>query len=98
MAGLCVLRYALYVEDTTPVACGVGVLEHEVFGLFDIITHPAHRRKGYATALVGGMLAWASQQRANRAYLQVVSTNQQALRLYAKFGFQEMYHYWYRIQ
>ena len=89
--------FALYVKDNMSVACGVGVLEHEIFGLFDIITHPAYRRKGYATALVSGILAWASEQRARRAYLQVVGTNQQALRLYAKFGFQELYHYWYRI-
>lgn len=90
--------FAVYYEQDTPVACGVGVLEHEIFGLFDIMTHPARRRKGYGTQLMSGMLNWASEQGANRAYLQVVSTNQEALGLYAKFGFQESYHYWYRIQ
>ncbi|GHO96251.1 acetyltransferase, GNAT family protein [Reticulibacter mediterranei] len=90
--------FAVYYEQDTPVACGVGVLEHEIFGLFDIITHPAQRRKGYGTQLVSGMLNWASERGASRAYLQVVSTNQDARGLYAKFGFQENYHYWYRIQ
>jgi GNAT superfamily N-acetyltransferase len=90
--------FAVYYEQDTPVACGVGVLEHEIFGLFDIVTHPALRRKGYGTQLIGGMLNWASERGANRAYLQVVNSNQEALGLYAKFGFQESYHYWYRIQ
>lgn len=90
--------FALYTMHDVPVACGLGVLEHELFGLFDIVTHPAHRNQGYGTALVSGMLDWARVEGANRAYLQVVSTNQQALRLYAKFGFQEIYHYWYRVQ
>jgi N-acetylglutamate synthase len=90
--------FAVYYEQDMPVACGVGVLEHEIFGLFDIVTDPAQRRKGYGTQLVSGMLNWASERGASQAYLQVVSTNQSALGLYAKFGFQESYHYWYRIQ
>jgi N-acetylglutamate synthase len=90
--------FAVYYEQETPVACGVGVLEHEIFGLFDIVTHPARRRKGYGTQLVSGMLNWACERGASRAYLQVVSTNQDARGLYTKFGFQESYHYWYRIQ
>jgi GNAT superfamily N-acetyltransferase len=90
--------FAVCYEQNIPVACGVGVLEHEIFGLFDIVTHPAQRRKGYGTRLISGMLNWACKQGANRAYLQVVNTNQDALGLYAKFGFQESYHYWYRIQ
>lgn len=90
--------FALYYEQGMPVACGLGVLEHEVFGLFDIVTDPAQRKKGYGARLITNMLEWAGEQGAGRAYLQVVSTNQGALRLYAKFGFQELYCYWYRIQ
>lgn len=90
--------FAFSLEQGTPVACGVGVLEYDTFGLFDIITAPTQRNKGHATALVDGMLDWARERGARRAYLQVVSTNWPALRLYRRFGFQEIYHYWYRIQ
>ena len=74
------------------------MLENDVFGLFDIVTDPEQRNKGYGTQLVTAMLDWARQNAASRAYLQVVDTNQVAQHLYAKFGFHELYHYWYRIQ
>ena len=79
------------------VACGLGVLERDWFGLFDIITHPDHRRQGFGTQLITGMLAWASSQNARRCYLQVMENNHRALTLYAKLGFVDTYGYWYRV-
>lgn len=90
------LIYAALYEHNAPVACGLGVLEHELFGLFDIVADPQQRRKGYGTQLVTKMLAWGRQHGARRAYLQVVDTNQAAQQMYAKLGFQESYSYWYR--
>ena len=90
--------FAILHKHGQPVACGVGVLENEVFGLFDLATTPEQRNKGYGTQLVAAMLDYARQNGARCAYLQVVNTNQAALHLYAKFGFHELYHYWYRIQ
>ena len=57
------------------VACGLGVLENEYFGLFDIVTEPRLRNQGYGTKLTFGMLRWAREQGAAHAYLQVVATN-----------------------
>lgn len=88
---------ALYLQGA-PVACGLGVLEHEVFGLFDIVTDPEQRRKGYGTQLVTSMLDWGKQRGAQYAYLQVVDTNLAAQQMYVKLGFQESYQYWYRLQ
>jgi ribosomal protein S18 acetylase RimI-like enzyme len=83
--------------DARVVACGMGVLEQEYFGLFDILTAPQQRNQGYGTSLVTAMLVWAMEQGAQHAYLQVVDTNAPARHLYAKFGFQELYRYWYRV-
>lgn len=90
--------FAVLYQQGTPVACGLGVLEHEVFGLFDIVTDPEQRRKGYGMQLVTSMLDWGKQQGAQSTYLQVVDTNLAAQQMYAKLGFQESYHYWYRLQ
>lgn len=88
--------FAVLYQQGAPVACGLGVLEHEVFGLFDIVTDPEQRRKGYGTQLVTSLLAWGKQHGARYAYLQVVATNLAAQQMYAKLGFRECYQYWYR--
>jgi GNAT superfamily N-acetyltransferase len=79
------------------VACGRGVCEPPFFGLFDLVTAPQHRNKGYGTQLVSGMLQWARDHGASHAYLQVGSTNTVAHHLYSKLGFQDIYRYWYRV-
>ncbi|MGB1251933.1 MAG: GNAT family N-acetyltransferase [Candidatus Promineifilaceae bacterium] len=81
-----------------PVACGLGVLDGSNFGLFDIITDENQRRKGYGKQLVTSMLAWAQQNGATSAYLQVMVNNPNAIRLYENLGFQTLYQYWYRVQ
>ncbi len=88
---------ASLVDSEQPVACGLGVLENRYFGLFDLITNSAQRNRGYGTQLVSGLLRWAQEHGAWHAYLQVMSSNQPARHLYAKFGFEEAYQYWYRI-
>jgi GNAT superfamily N-acetyltransferase len=79
------------------VACGLGVLENRYFGLFDLVTDPDKRNKGYGTQVVSGLLSWAQEQGAKHAYLQVMRKNEPARHLYAKFGFEDVYRYWYRI-
>ncbi len=89
--------FAVLYVGVIPVACGLGVLEDTEFGLFDVITAANQRSKGYGTCLVNGMLAWAWQNKATYAYIQVVSSNQVARRVYERLRFQELYHYWYRV-
>ena len=79
------------------IACGLGVLEREWFGLFDIVTRKDYRRKGIATQLIIAMLNWARSQGARRSYLQVMENNAPALALYSKLGYQDAYGYWYRV-
>jgi GNAT superfamily N-acetyltransferase len=79
------------------VACGLGVLETGYFGLFDLITDPHQRNRGYGTKLMASLLHWAQGNGASHAYLQVVARNAPARHLYAKLGFQEAYPYWYRV-
>lgn len=84
-------------EDDELIACGLSVIDGELVGLFDIVTDPAHRRKGHGAYLVRGMLAQAASQGAATAYLQVVMTNAPAIALYENLGFSEAYRYIYRI-
>jgi len=90
--------FAAILVDGVPVACGMGVLDRERFGLFDIVTHPAQRRQGFGSHLVRQMAGWAQGRGAMSCYLQVVRGNAPALAMYSHLGFTEAYGYWYRIQ
>ena len=79
------------------VACGMGVVDGELLGIFDILTDPRERRRGHAWHLATDLLAWGQRRGARQAYLQVVRENVPALRLYEKLGFREAYGYWYRL-
>ena len=90
--------YVTQWADGAPVACGLGVLEGPLFGLYDIVTSPTERGKGYGVYLLHSLLAWARAQGASHAYLAVMDDNAPARRLYDKWGFVEVYKYWYRVR
>jgi GNAT superfamily N-acetyltransferase len=90
--------FAVLRQQNRPVACGLGVLEEQHLGLFDIVTAPAERRKGFGRKLVNSILGWAKANGGQQAYLQVVAGNEPALKLYSQLGFKELYRYWYRVK
>ena len=91
-------RFAAISVDGQVVACGLGVLQDGMIGLFDIVTDPSQRRQGHAGRLIETLLEWGKGQGAQRSYLQVSLDNTAALALYAKLGYHEAYQYWYRIK
>ena len=80
-----------------PVTCGLGILHDDLFGLFDIVTHPNQRNQGFATQLVREMLIWGKENGVKQAYLQVMASNAPARYVYTKLGFKDLYPYWYRV-
>ena len=54
-------------------------------------TKPDHRGQGLASRLVHALIA-AIQRRSERAFLHVMSTNTQAIRLYEALGFRVRQH------
>jgi len=88
--------YAVIGPPEAPLACGLAVLEQDLVGLYDVVAHPGTRRAGHGTAVVSSLLAWAYDNGARRAYLQMVSDNLPARGLYARLGFEHLYGYWYR--
>ncbi len=79
------------------VTCGLGVMHNDLFGLFDIVTHPDYRNQGLGREFVSEMLHWGKARGARVAYLQVMESNAPALHLYEKLGFGDLYRYWYRV-
>ncbi|MQA91510.1 MAG: GNAT family N-acetyltransferase [Gemmatimonas sp.] len=69
------------------VACGLGVLDGQLFGIFDMVTLPEYRRRGCAHELPSSMLSWARRRGARSSYPQVLGANDGAVRLYSRLGF-----------
>ena len=88
--------FGIVTENGVAVACGMAVIEQDLAGLFDIVTHPAYRRRGHGAALVRSLLAHAAAKGASRGYLQVLADNAPARALYQRLGFSVLYEYWYR--
>ncbi len=90
--------YASLAQGGQIVSVGLGILQGGLIGLYDIATHPEHRRRGHAARLIQRLLDWGRSGGAEHAYLQVMLNNPPALRLYERLGFRELYQYHYRVK
>ena len=88
--------YMVLMVEGEVVACGLAVESGGLVGIFDVVTAPEHRRKGYGLELMEALLEWAINTHAHHAYLQVIRENIPAMTLYKKMRFKELYRYWYR--
>jgi len=89
--------FARIEESAQPVAFGVGVVDGDQLGVFDMLVAPAARRRGLARRVLRSLLAWGHAHGARAAYLQVFASNTAARQLYADHGFDTAYSYWYRV-
>ncbi len=92
------VAWAVQAPTQVPVCCGIGVLVDRHLGLFDIATHAGHQRQGLAQQLCRSILTWGRSRDAHTAFLQVVATNTNAIRVYERLGFKIAYSYWYRVR
>ncbi len=92
--GRCI--FAGILENDTIAAVALGVIDGRHLGIFDLVTDPTKRRRGYASRLIRGIIARSLEFGADRAYLQVVEANETARRLYSSLEFEQAYRYWYR--
>lgn len=84
------------VSEDKVVGVGLGVIDNEHVGLFDIVVDEHYRRKGFGEEIINSILHESVKFGAKTAYLQVVADNYPANCLYDKLGFNELYRYWYR--
>lgn len=75
---------------------GLGSVHNGTVWLFGIATDPEKRGRGLGTKLVSCLMAWGCEVGASRAALQVSATNEPALAVYRKLGFEYAYRYEYR--
>lgn len=84
--------------DGRTLACGQVAIDDGLAAIYDMVTAPDARGRGLASAIVAALLAWAREQAAACAFLQVNDDNAAALAVYRKFGFATVYTYHYRAR
>lgn len=84
------------IVDNKIVGCGLGVIENDVVGLFDINVNREYRNRGLGTSICRGIINEAVDCDAKEAYLQVAEGNEKAISVYKKIGFKILYRYWFR--
>lgn len=86
-----------YIEiEGRMVASGLGILDRGHIGLYAIYVDVSCRRKNFAKAICSSILTEARKKKASDAYLQVVTGNTSAQKLYQSLGFRDFYTYWFR--
>jgi GNAT superfamily N-acetyltransferase len=91
-------RFVVLHAGERPVCAAQLAVDGDLAGVYDVVTVEDARGRGYATFACATLLAWAAEQGARAAYLQVSADNAPAIALYRKFGFAPSYTYHYRAR
>jgi len=83
-------------ELNQPLAACMAVRFGGLVGIFEVISNPTMRARGFGRRIMESALLWGREGGADRAWLQVVCSNESAVGLYEKLGFSEAYRYAYR--
>lgn len=90
--------FAVAIEGGQPAAGGLCVVDGSMAGIFTLRTDVPFRRRGFATAVLRRLVAWARSYRAKTIYVQVEEDNAPAMALYRSYAGSRAYSYWYREQ
>jgi ribosomal protein S18 acetylase RimI-like enzyme len=81
------------------VASAFAVIHDGIACVESVVSDPTRRRQGHGRRLLGALLAWAIENEASGAALQVEAGNAPAIALYRGMGFlTELYPYHYRVK
>jgi N-acetylglutamate synthase len=72
------------------VGFGMAAIDRGWAEISSVMLDTAHRGKGLGRATVNALLAWAAQEGASRAFLQVEASNTVAISLYRNLGFSDL--------
>jgi len=88
--------FAVREHEGRALAVGASAVADALAGIFLMRTVPDARRQGHALHVLRALLAWAAQNGATSAFLQVDADNAPAVALYEREGFTRlaMYRFW----
>lgn len=87
--------YVSVVNDGRPVACASAATDRGYALIQNVVVSEDFRGRGLGEKLCRALIAKVKEQGADHAFLQVVQSNEIALKLYKKLGFEKVYTYRY---
>ena len=90
--------FARLLQNGSIVATGMAVIDRNAMEIQSIAVDPAVRGRGLGGKIVTSLLAWGQLQGTETAILSVAASNDPAIRLYSKLGFERIGGYHYRIK
>lgn len=88
--------FAALADDRGTAALAYGAIHDGLICYELVVTDPGRQRRGYARRIIASLAAWAEEQGARGACLEVEAGNRAAGTLYHALGFRELYRYHYR--
>jgi N-acetylglutamate synthase len=88
--------FAIRADDNGIAALAYGAIHDELICYESVVTDPGRQRRGHARQVITSLAAWAADQGARGACLEVEAANAPARALYQSLGFAELYRYHYR--
>lgn len=79
-------------------ALATAVAEDGWAGFTNVVVHPELRGQGLGRGLLHALAEWSLEAGASHLFLQVISDNVPAVKLYGKAGFRKLFGYHYRVQ
>jgi GNAT superfamily N-acetyltransferase len=68
------------------------IVQYKFAVCMDLYVSPAYRKMGVATALLNAIKDWARERKLNFIEIKVLVGNENAIRLYEREGYSEVYH------
>ena len=87
--------YCSLLKDGKIVACASAAIERGYMLLQNVVVSPDCRGQGLGKILCKSLILKARESGAEYSYLQVLQTNEVAVKLYKSLGYQKEYSYWY---
>lgn len=87
--------YCSALHDGKIVACASAAIEQGYMLLQNVVVNPEFRGYGFGKMVCQALISKAKENGAHHSYLQVVRSNQVALNMYIKLGYEKVYSYWY---
>lgn len=87
--------YCTLMLDGKPAACASAAIDNGYILLQNVVVAAELRGKGLGQKVCAASLQKACETNAHGAFLQVLQSNDAAIHIYKKLGFEKLYSYWY---